>query len=145
MHITNKTQTEEKNNNNLIQIVKGSVISIVLSLIILLIVSAIMTVSNISETNIPTIIIIVSAISILIGSIISTRKINKKGIINGGIVGAIYYVVLYITSSVIVSGFNLNTKSLIMLVASILAGIIGRNNRSKYKQKINLLLKIAYL
>ena len=145
MHIANKIQTEEKNNSNLIQIVKGSVISIVLSLLILLIVSAILTVTNISEKNIPTIIIIVSAISILIGSIISTRKISKKGIINGGIVGAIYYVVLYITSSVIVSGFNLNTKSLIMLVASILAGIVGRNNRSKYKQKINLLLKIAHL
>ncbi len=110
---------------NIIRIVKGSTIAILITLILLLITSIILTYSNISEGIIPATIIIISAISILIGSMMSTMHIKKNGLLNGALVGAIYIIVVYIISSIFITGFNLNLKSVIMLVSSIIAGMVG--------------------
>lgn len=123
--IVKKAGTEEKRENNLLNIVKGSIISILVSLIALLLIAVLLTYTNVSESIIPIIIIVVSALSILAGSFISTMKTNSKGLINGGAVGAIYIVTLYLLSSFTVSGFSLNIKSDIMIVTGILAGMIG--------------------
>ena len=84
-----------------------------------------LTYTNIAESVIKPVIIIVTAISILIGSSLSTLKIKKNGLLNGAIVGFIYIFSLYIISSITGSGFNLNIISIIMLVASVVAGMVG--------------------
>ena len=71
------------------------------------------------------VIIIATIISILIGSSISTIKIKKNGILNGGIIGCIYILGIYLVSSVAQVGFALNMYSIIMIILSILAGMIG--------------------
>ena len=85
----------------------------------------VLTYTNIEESVIKPVIIIVTAISILIGSSLSTLKIKKNGLLNGAIVGFIYIFSLYIISSITGSGFNLNIISIIMLVASVVAGMVG--------------------
>ena len=85
----------------------------------------ILTYTNISESVITPVIIIISAISILIGSSISTMKIKKNGLVNGLLVGLIYMFFIYIVSSIINTGFALNTNSIIMILSGIVAGIIG--------------------
>ena len=62
-------------------------------------------------------------------------SIKKNGIINGGIIGLVYILILYILSSILGSGFALNTYSLIMIGASIAAGAVGGIVRSKLKVK----------
>ena len=118
--------------NNIIRILKGSLISIVTTLI-LLIFSAILTYTNVNENVMPTVIIIVTALSILIGSQISTSKIKKNGIINGASVGIIYIALLYLISSLVTKNFSLNNYSIIMMVTSLLiggvGGVIGVNRR----------------
>ena len=121
----NKANSETKMQNNLIKVIKGSIISILISLVMLLIFACLLTYTNISETIIPTTIIVISAISILIGSVISAMNIKKNGILNGGAVGAIYIFTIYMLSSIFITGFNFNTKALIMLAVSIIAGMIG--------------------
>lgn len=76
-----------KQEQNIIRIVKGSLFAIILTFIFLFIFATILTYSNIPESTITPIVIIITAISILIGSAKSTRKINKNGMINGGMVG----------------------------------------------------------
>lgn len=110
---------------NFLTIAKGSLIAILITLILLLIISALLTFTSISEGCIPVMIIIASAISILVGSIISSKKLSKKGILNGMIVGLIYIIVIYLLSSLFITGFSLNLKSLIMLVTSVFAGMLG--------------------
>lgn len=117
---TNGVQT-----NNLFKIFKGSLISIIFTLILLFIFSIILTFTSISETVITPVIIVISAISILIGSSISTMKIKKNGFINGLFVGLIYMLLIYISSSLINSGFALNMNSIIMIFSGVVAGIIG--------------------
>jgi len=110
---------------NLINILKGSVIAIVITLIGLLIFSVILTYTDIKENTMKPVIIVITAISILIGSGISTRKIKKRGLINGGIVGLIYVLTLYIISSITGSGFNLGMYAIMMMIAGIIAGVLG--------------------
>lgn len=110
---------------NFLRIAKGVVISIFATLILLFIFSLILTFTSVSETTIKPIIIIISIISLLIGSSISTLKINKKGIVNGGIVGISYILIIYILSSIVSNEFNLNLDSLIMIILSVIAGMTG--------------------
>ncbi len=80
--------------------------------------------NNINDEQISTIIIIINAISILIGTTIATRKLTKNGIINGIIIAGIYIGAIYLISSFIY-GFGVNTKSIIMIITSIIIGAIG--------------------
>ena len=110
---------------NAIRIAKGSMIAILITLIILFIFSIILTYTEIQENCITPVIIIITAISILIGSSSSTLKIKKNGLINGLIVGLIYFLVIYILSSVMGTGFAFNINSTIMLISILVSGMIG--------------------
>lgn len=121
----NMVKVSENNSNSVVRILKGSIISIINTLILLIIFSAMLTYTNINENTIPTVIIICTALSILIGSQIATSKIKKNGILNGALVGIIYIAFLYIISSCITKNFSLNNYSIIMMLVSILIGGVG--------------------
>ena len=118
-------EVSENNSNSVVRILKGSIISIITTLILLIIFSAMLTYTNINENTMPTVIIICTALSILIGSQIATSKIKKNGILNGALVGIIYIAFLYIISSCITKNFSLNNYSIIMMLVSILIGGVG--------------------
>lgn len=115
----------EKNDNRMLRIVKGLMISFIITLFTILLFAIILTYSNISENIIPIAIIILTFISIFIGAIISTRNVNKNGMINGGIIGGTYMILLYFISSILNTGFSLNSYSIIMIISGIIAGLIG--------------------
>lgn len=112
-------------NNRLYQITKGYIISIILSIVGIYIFSIILVNTNIQENTIRPVIIIISSISILIGSSISCLKIKKKGIINGVSVAIIYYCSMFILSSVILCGFSFNINSVIMITVGVILGGVG--------------------
>lgn len=116
---------KENSSKNMLNVVKGTVVSIFVTLILLFVFSVILTYTDVQESTIPIVTIAITAISIFIGSSISTIKINKNGIVNGGIIGLIYVALLYIISSIVQTGFHLNAYSIVMIVAAILAGMIG--------------------
>lgn len=95
----NLSQTNTENKNNIIPIVKGIVIAYFITLLLLFIFSILLTYTNISESTTAPVILVITAISILIGSSIGSSKIRKNGLINGGIVGFSYIILLYIISS----------------------------------------------
>ena len=121
----NMVKVSENNSNSVVRILKGSIISIITTLILLIIFSAMLTYTNINENTIPTVIIICTALSILRGSQVATSKIKKNGILNGALVGIIYIAFLYIISSCITKNFSLNNYSIIMMLVSILIGGVG--------------------
>lgn len=121
----NMSENISESGNNIKRIIKGSVFSIVITLIGLLVYSIILSYTSISETTMPATIIIVTAVSILIGSTISTANIKKNGIVNGVLVGLIYIAIIYLISSIVTGNFLLNTNSIIMMIASVLTGAMG--------------------
>lgn len=111
--------------SNLIRIIKGSIASIVITLILLFIFAILLTYTSLQENVINPVVIVITAISILIGSSISTLKIKKNGLLNGALVGIIYIVTIYLISSITGSGFNCNINTIIMMISSVIAGMIG--------------------
>lgn len=120
-----KEVTQEGTKSNLIRILKGSGIAILSTLILLIIYSAILTYTNINESTMKITIIAITAISILIGSFISSSNIKRNGLTNGALVGLIYIVTIYLLSSIVSQNFMLSVTSVVMIIASILAGAIG--------------------
>lgn len=112
-------------NNSIINILKGVGISLITTVILLIIFSIILTYTNIQESVINPVIMIITAISILIGSSLGNIKIRKNGLINGGIIGTIYIIIIYLISSILNWKFSLNVQSIIMIVISVIFGILG--------------------
>ena len=116
---------QKAENNFLINLFKGVGISLIFTLVILLIFSAILTFTNINEIVINPVTIIVTGISILIGSSIGNNRIKKNGLLNGALVGVIYMLIIYIISSLLNWKFNLNLQSLIMIIVGMVFGMLG--------------------
>lgn len=112
-------------NKNIFRVIKGSGFAIIISLILLLIYASLLTTTNISETTMTPVVITISGISILIGSSISSFKIKKQGMLNGALVGLIYMLLIYLLSSILVTGFTIGMETIIMISVGILTGIIG--------------------
>ena len=121
----NVSENISENGNNIKKVIKGSAFSIIITLIGLLIYSIILSYTSVSESTIPTIVIIITAISVLIGSTISTSNIKKNGIINGMFVGLIYIAIIYLLSSIVTGNFLLNITSIVMIITSVLTGALG--------------------
>lgn len=106
-------------------IFKGIVISMTFTFVCLLIFSILLTYTNISENTITPVILVVTGISILIGSSIGNTKIKKNGILNGAFIGGGYILILYLISSTLNVRFNLNLQSIIMIAVGVVFGILG--------------------
>lgn len=115
----------EKDNKQLLNIFKGIGISFVLTVILLLIFSLILTYTNVQENTINPVVTIITAISILVGSSIGNIKIKKNGLINGGIMGGLYMMIIYLISSILNWKFELNLQSIIFIVIGVIFGILG--------------------
>ncbi len=112
-------------NKTLINILKGVGISLIATVIMLIIFSIILTYTNIQESAINPVIMIITAISILIGSSLVNIKIKKNGLINGGLIGGIYIITIYLISSILNWKFSLNIQSVIMIITAVVFGILG--------------------
>ena len=111
--------------NYILAIGKGIIFSFVATLVLLFIFSIVLTYTNISENTITPVIIILTGISILIGSSLATVKIKKKGLFNGALIGGIYVVILYFLSSILNTGFGLGTSTIIMIIVGVITGMLG--------------------
>lgn len=116
---------QENNKKNLKNISIGIGISFLITIICLFIFSILLTYTNISENTITPTIIIMTGISVLIGSSIGNVRIKKNGIINGAIIGGGYILILYLISSILNVEFSLNLKSVIMIIVGIVFGVFG--------------------
>lgn len=117
--------TKNYENNSFINLIKGVGISLIVTLVLLLIFATILTYTETGEETINPVIIIITAISILIGSSIENIKIKKNGLINGGIIGGIYMLTIYLISSILNWNFSLNFQSILMIIIGMIFGIFG--------------------
>ena len=129
MNISNMASTKKIEDiskyKSSIKIIKGTAISIILSLILLTIYATLISYTSVSENTMVPVIITITGISILIGSSISSMHIKKQGMLNGALVGLIYMLTIYILSSIVLSSFELTMNSIIMILVGIGTGMVG--------------------
>lgn len=106
-------------------IAKGVGIALLTTFILLLVFAMILTYTNTSETIMNPVIIVITAISILIGSSIGNIKIKKNGLINGALIGGFYIFIIYLISSILNWRFGLEIQSIIMIAVGMIFGILG--------------------
>lgn len=108
-----------------INILKGLGVSYLFTFISFIIFSIILTFSNLSDTTIPSIILIISILGIIIGSATCTKNAASNGLLWGATTGIIYCLILYLLSSVLFVGFSFNLSTFYLILSSILFGGIG--------------------
>lgn len=106
-------------------IFRGVLISFITTIMFLLIYTCLLTYTEIGENTMNVVITVITAISILIGSSLGNLKIKKNGITNGGIIGGIYLLIIYLISSLLNWNFGLNLESIILIGVGIIFGIVG--------------------
>lgn len=106
-------------------IFKGIIISYIITIVLLLLFSVLLVKTNIKEQYINTVVMVISGVSILIGTSISTIKLKKYGFINGIIISTMYMIILYIFSSILNNNFIINSNTIIMIFVGIVLGIFG--------------------
>lgn len=112
-------------------IIKGVMISIILTMLLLLILSFIMMIFELSEGNYNLIFGIVLSISLAVGAVIAAKYNQSKGWLTGLIIGIIFFIFLLFLSSLINGGFSLEKQEfyrlLINLAIGTVAGMLGVN------------------
>lgn len=116
---------ELKRVNSIFIIFMGLGISLVLSVLLLLLYATILTNTNIQENTIKPVVMVICGVSILVGSTISSLKLKKKGILVGMCIGALYFSILYVFSSIAFIGFSLNPSALILIFTGLFLGAVG--------------------
>lgn len=115
----------EKENKQIVNIAKGVGISFASTVVLLLVFSAVLTYTNVQEHVINPVIIVITAVSILIGSSIGNIKIRKNGLLNGAIIGGLYMVIIYTISSILNWSFGLNFQAIVFIAVGMIFGILG--------------------
>ena len=115
----------EINSRNVGLIFKGVGVAFVVSILLMLVYAGVLVYTSVSEVTIDFVIIGITGISIMIGSILVNVKMNKNGLINGGLIGFIYILIMYLLSSILSNDYALNKSSIIMIIVSIVLGMLG--------------------
>lgn len=120
-----------ENNQYLRSVLKGTVGSIILCLIGVVVLSGLMTKLVFSKGIFNMLYVIISLVSLSIGAIIGAKKNESRGWLVGFGVAIGYYVVLFILSGVLGGGISFSIFDLaklgIALVIGTLAGMLGIN------------------
>ncbi|WP_425446030.1 TIGR04086 family membrane protein [Dethiothermospora halolimnae] len=108
-----------------INLVKGLIFSYIITIVLIFIASLILTYTDLSIDSLSVIKSIIMILSIALGAIYLSMKNNKKGWLNGGIVGLLYVVIMIIIGSIINNSFSLDSYVLIKLIIALITGAIG--------------------
>lgn len=121
-------------------ILKGVLIAYLITLVIFLIFAVVITYTQFPESAIPTVVVVTTILSVIIAGTRVARKAKNRGWLNGAVAGMVYMIILYIISSLALTGFQFDRYVVYMFIMGLLAGafggIVGINlKRSVYRSK----------
>ncbi len=140
--ITQEIKTTLNEKVNFLTIVKGILISYLITIPLFIIFAFVLTYTSFPEKYISPVVLITTVISVIAAGSIISRNARNRGWLNGAAVGILYMILLYLLSSIVFRDFGVNRYVLTMLVIGILAGAIGgiiginlkSGSKSKYKR-----------
>lgn len=101
------------------------VISFVMAAVFLTISACIFAYTNINDRYLDSFVFGTVMLSVLVGSIILSRKIKEKGIIYGGLYGILFCIIVYSITCIEYTGFFISNTLFIYLGISFLSGVVG--------------------
>ena len=104
---------------------KGLIFSFIFTLVLFFLFAIILRFTDVSDNVIPGIVLLISIISILCGAAICTKNAENPGWLWGSSIGGSYAVILYIISSLTLTGFSFPLTTFYLLIGYITIGAIG--------------------
>lgn len=110
---------------NLLRVVKGLIISFLVTLPCFLGFALFLTYTDFPEKHTYIAVLITTVISVLVASAYSTKNVKNKGWMNGCFVGILYVVVLYLASSLVFMNFAIDAQVMLSVVIGAIVGCLG--------------------
>ncbi len=110
---------------NLKKILKGVLISLVLSILAMVILAVIVFFADIPDRTISTLVLVLSALSVFLGAVVLAKNIDSRGLINGLLLGGIYFAVLVLVSCLSGGGIAFEMGNVLRCVSVLAAGMLG--------------------
>jgi len=141
----NKTSQTAKNiindHANIVSMVKAIAIAYLITIPLFAIFSFFLNYMDFPQKILPSAVIITTLISIIVAGWTSTSKIRSKGWLNGGIIGFMYVVILFLVSGLAYRDYSIDTHVITILVIGVITGsiggILGINLRREPKVRVN--------
>ena len=126
---------KEHSNSILKNVIKGTLIALVVSLIGILLFALIIKLTDMSNNLISPINQVIKILSIFIGVMCALKHNKNKGLINGLLIGLLYTIMAFVIFSLLNKNFcfdkSLFNDLLFGCIAGVICGIISVNLKSK--------------
>ena len=106
------------------KILKGVLLSLVMSVILAAILAIIVFFADISDRTVSTVVMILSALSVFFGAVVLAKNIDSRGLLNGLILAALYFLVL-MSISFLTGGVSFDSFAALRLISILAAGMLG--------------------
>ncbi|NLJ65897.1 MAG: TIGR04086 family membrane protein [Clostridiales bacterium] len=131
MRKTPNKQGSDHIGNDIIAILKSSIIAIIMTLVCFAIFAIIIKVADLQETIIAPVVQVIRTLSIAFGGMLAAKSSKKLGWLKGGITGVVYVLLAFMISSMfggsIFMGSVIFSDILLGVIAGAVGGIIGVN------------------
>lgn len=107
------------------KIIKGTAVSLLISLIFVVILAVVVYFSNVQERTIGAMIFGVTAISVFLGAYFLARNIESAGLLNGLALAGCYFAVILTLSLAVNGGVSLSASNFLRLLSCIASGCLG--------------------
>lgn len=116
----------DKKKNSILKLLNGTTIAVCLTLILILLFAVLIRFTGINDKVIFPVNQVIKIISLFVGTSIALKGLKEKGLLKGIIIGFAYYVINYLTFSVLQGSFVLNITNLYdLILTTIMGGLIG--------------------
>ena len=120
-----KGNNDEKQNDSIVSLTKEVIFSYLITAIVFIVYGILLTYTETTEKNIQIVVMITTVLSVLIGGIISSKGVSKRGLMFGMLVGIIYSIIMIMISFCVLPTIKITSKMIMIIILSISAGGIG--------------------
>lgn len=110
---------------NLLRVVKGLIISFLITLPCFLVFALFLTYTDFPEKYTYIAVLITTVLSVLTASAYSTKNVKRKGWMNGCFVGILYVTILYLASSIVFMNFAIDLQVILTVIIGAIVGCLG--------------------
>lgn len=125
----NKTSVSPKsiinNNANILALGKGILVAYLITVPIFAVFAYFISIMDFPQKYIASGVIITTILSLVVAGWTASRNLGCKGWLNGGIIGFIYMIILFILSSITYENYSIDSQVITMFAIGIITGSIG--------------------
>lgn len=111
---------------SIISVIKGTVVSVAITLILILLFAVLIRFLSIPESAIFPVNQVIKALSIFIGLLVITKGAKEKGLIKGLLLGLLYFILNHVIFSILQGAFSVTISNIYdLLLTTLMGGILG--------------------